>query len=68
MQIVANQRNGVDVDKWDYFKRDCHHLGIACNFDVERAMEFARVVMHDGQNQICFRDKVEFFYRSLFDY
>ena len=33
VQIVANKRNGIDVDKWDYFARDCHCLGIPNNFD-----------------------------------
>ncbi|CAI7999426.1 Deoxynucleoside triphosphate triphosphohydrolase SAMHD1 [Geodia barretti] len=27
-EIVANKRNEIDVDKFDYFARDCHHLGI----------------------------------------
>lgn len=26
--IVANGRNGMDVDKWDFFARDCLHLGL----------------------------------------
>ena len=33
LQIVANKRNEVDVDKFDYFARDCHHLGISNGFD-----------------------------------
>ena len=33
VQIVANKKNGIDVDKWDYLARDCHHLGITSNFD-----------------------------------
>ena len=33
-QVVANKRNGIDVDKWDYFDRDCHYLGISNNFDT----------------------------------
>ena len=33
IQIVANKKNGIDVDKWDYFARDCHHLGVFINFD-----------------------------------
>jgi len=32
-QIVANKRTGIDVDKWDYFARDCHNLGIKNSFD-----------------------------------
>ncbi|XP_064385626.1 deoxynucleoside triphosphate triphosphohydrolase SAMHD1-like isoform X2 [Halichondria panicea] len=57
-EIVANKRNKVDVDKWDYFKRDCHHLGLTCVFDIDRAMQFIRVLKPDGERlQICFRDK-----------
>ncbi|XP_040186538.1 deoxynucleoside triphosphate triphosphohydrolase SAMHD1-like isoform X2 [Rana temporaria] len=55
--IVANKRNGIDVDKWDYFARDCHHLGIANNFDHMRCLKFARVCEVDNRKQICFRDK-----------
>ena len=32
-QIVANKRTGIDVDKFDYFARDCHCLGISNSFD-----------------------------------
>ncbi|CAL8237476.1 unnamed protein product [Arctogadus glacialis] len=42
-EIVSNERNGIDVDKWDYFARDCHHLGIKNNFDHDRFIKFARV-------------------------
>ncbi|XP_044066529.1 uncharacterized protein LOC122882805 [Siniperca chuatsi] len=58
-EIVANKRNGVDVDKFDYFARDCHHLGIQNNFDHRRFMMFARVCEVDGRKQICTRDKEE---------
>ena len=34
-QIVANKRTSIDVDKWDYFARDCHQLGISNNFDYK---------------------------------
>ncbi|XP_076596618.1 deoxynucleoside triphosphate triphosphohydrolase SAMHD1-like [Chaetodon auriga] len=56
-EIVANKRNGIDVDKWDYFARDCYHLGIQNNFDYHRFLKFARVCEADGQKQICVRDK-----------
>lgn len=55
---MANKRNGVDVDKWDYFARDCHCLGIPNSFDCRRYMKFARVIEVDGVKQICCRDKV----------
>uniref|UniRef100_A0A8D3D9W1 Deoxynucleoside triphosphate triphosphohydrolase SAMHD1 n=1 Tax=Scophthalmus maximus TaxID=52904 RepID=A0A8D3D9W1_SCOMX len=56
-QIVANKTNGIDVDKWDYFARDCYHLGIQNNFDYRRSLQFARVCEVDGQKHICTRDK-----------
>ena len=58
-QIVSNDRNKVDVDKWDYFARDCHHLGIKNSFDHNRFMKFMKVLTVQGENpQICARDKV----------
>ncbi|XP_053308807.1 deoxynucleoside triphosphate triphosphohydrolase SAMHD1 [Spea bombifrons] len=56
-EIVANKRNGIDVDKWDYFARDCHHLGIQNNFDYTRFLKFARVCEVENQKHICTRDK-----------
>jgi len=56
-EIVSNKQTGVDVDKWDYFARDCHHLGISNNFDYRRYMKFARVINFNGRTQICTRDK-----------
>lgn len=56
-EVVANKRNGIDVDKWDYFARDCYHLGIQNNFDYRRFLKFARVCEVDGQKHICTRDK-----------
>ncbi|XP_075757596.1 deoxynucleoside triphosphate triphosphohydrolase SAMHD1 isoform X3 [Pelodiscus sinensis] len=56
-EIVANKRNGIDVDKWDYFARDCHHLGIQNNFDYKRFLKFARVCEVKSKKHICTRDK-----------
>uniref|UniRef100_A0A8C2WBN6 Deoxynucleoside triphosphate triphosphohydrolase SAMHD1 n=1 Tax=Chinchilla lanigera TaxID=34839 RepID=A0A8C2WBN6_CHILA len=56
-EIVANKRNGIDVDKWDYFARDCHHLGIQNNFDYKRFLKFARVCEVDNRKHICTREK-----------
>ncbi|XP_067296699.1 deoxynucleoside triphosphate triphosphohydrolase SAMHD1-like [Pseudorasbora parva] len=56
-EIVANKQNGIDVDKWDYFARDCHHLGIRNSFDHQRLLKFSRVCEVNGRNHICFRDK-----------
>ncbi|XP_072222565.1 deoxynucleoside triphosphate triphosphohydrolase SAMHD1-like [Leuresthes tenuis] len=56
-EIVANKLNGIDVDKFDYFARDCHHLGIQNNFDHLRYFMFVRVCEVDGRKHICCRDK-----------
>ncbi|XP_042625735.1 deoxynucleoside triphosphate triphosphohydrolase SAMHD1-like [Cyprinus carpio] len=57
-EIVVNQWNGIDVRKWDYFARDCHHLGIPNSFDHQRLLKSARVCEVDKRKHICFRDKV----------
>lgn len=72
-EVVVNKRNGIDVDKWDSLARDCHHLGIANNFDHRRCMKFARVILvpeHKVEDdkggrvtipeelQVCFKNKV----------
>jgi hypothetical protein len=41
--IVANKRNGIDVDKLDYFARDGNLLNIANTLDIDRIMLLARV-------------------------
>ncbi|XP_049635415.1 deoxynucleoside triphosphate triphosphohydrolase SAMHD1 [Suncus etruscus] len=56
-EIVANKKNGIDVDKWDYFARDCHHLGIKNSFDYQRYIKFARVCEVEGTRHICTREK-----------
>uniref|UniRef100_A0AAZ1X6J1 HD/PDEase domain-containing protein n=1 Tax=Oreochromis aureus TaxID=47969 RepID=A0AAZ1X6J1_OREAU len=56
-EIVENEKNGIDVDKFDYIARDGYYLGIQSSFDHRRCLMFARVCRVDGINHICFRDK-----------
>ncbi|KAL1485042.1 hypothetical protein MTO96_032209 [Rhipicephalus appendiculatus] len=57
-QIVCNPDSGLDVDKWDYYLRDCHAVGVTCGFQYERLVSSARVVFtEDGAAHIAFRDK-----------
>lgn len=35
-EIVANKRNSVDVDKFDYISRDCYNVGLKTSYDFER--------------------------------
>ncbi|XP_055955540.1 deoxynucleoside triphosphate triphosphohydrolase SAMHD1-like, partial [Patella vulgata] len=57
-EIVANKRNSVDVDKFDYFARDSYMLGFKNNFDHNRFLQFCRVNEDEnGDQRICIRDK-----------
>lgn len=52
-QIVANYKNGIDVDKLDYLARDSKYLNIPFSYEPKRLIEFSRVI--DGE--ICFHAK-----------
>ncbi|CAN7985710.1 unnamed protein product, partial [Ixodes hexagonus] len=57
-QVVNNKESSLDVDKWDYYLRDCHAMGLSCGFQFERLIGSARVIAaRDGATHICFRDK-----------
>ncbi|XP_010528262.1 PREDICTED: deoxynucleoside triphosphate triphosphohydrolase SAMHD1 homolog [Tarenaya hassleriana] len=51
--IVANGRNGIDVDKFDYIVRDSRACGLGCNFQFQRLTETMRVL----GDEICYRAK-----------
>ena len=53
-EIVSNPYNGIDVDKFDYLKRDPYNIGLDNQFNCERLVEEARVI--DGH--ICFPKKL----------
>ena len=40
--------NGIDVDKWDYFARDSHSLGIPSNFDMGYKLNLKIVKYYRG--------------------
>lgn len=61
-EIVANNVTNFDVDKWDYFLRDCHYLGMASSFDYNRIIKFSGIV--DGH--IAIRDKEAFNMYEMF--
>ncbi|KAI9512761.1 HD-domain/PDEase-like protein [Russula earlei] len=48
--IVANKRNGIDVDKFDYIARDTRAIGDNQNLSLTRLINSARVI----ENQICY--------------
>ncbi|KAH9742148.1 HD domain-containing protein [Citrus sinensis] len=60
--IVANGRNGIDVDKFDYIVRDSRACGLGCNFEFQRLMETMRVL----DDEICYRAKEYLTVHKLF--
>ncbi|XP_019257063.1 PREDICTED: deoxynucleoside triphosphate triphosphohydrolase SAMHD1 homolog isoform X1 [Nicotiana attenuata] len=60
--IVANGRNGIDVDKFDYIERDTRACGLGCNFQFQRLLETMRVM----DNEICYRAKEYLTIHKLF--
>ncbi|CAN4124231.1 unnamed protein product [Withania somnifera] len=60
--IVANGRNGIDVDKFDYIERDTRACGLGCNFQFQRLMETMRVI----DDEICYRAKEYLTIHKLF--
>ena len=65
-EIVANKRNGIDCDKFDYFARDCLNLGVKSNFDHLRYFRNIRILPVDGELQLCLRDKLVFNIYEMF--
>ena len=50
-EIVANKRNSIDVDKFDYIARDCLNCGVQSGCDFKRLIEYMKVL----DDQICFK-------------
>ncbi|GMP82800.1 hypothetical protein CsSME_00036956 [Camellia sinensis var. sinensis] len=60
--IVANGRNGIDVDKFDYIVRDSRACGLGCSFHFQRLLENVRVI----DDEICYRAKEHLTIHKLF--
>lgn len=50
-ELVANGRNGLDVDKFDYLQRDARHTGCGLAADFDRLRAFSKVI--DGET--CYK-------------
>ncbi|XRB15909.1 deoxynucleoside triphosphate triphosphohydrolase SAMHD1 [Pseudoscourfieldia marina] len=50
-EVVANGRNGLDVDKYDYLARDSYYCGIKVGNDYTRLMHFLKVL----DDEICWK-------------
>ena len=44
LQIVANNRNGLDVDKYDYLQRDSLYCNTKISVDIKRIFSFVKVL------------------------
>ncbi|XP_052063151.1 deoxynucleoside triphosphate triphosphohydrolase SAMHD1-like [Mytilus californianus] len=68
-EIVANKQNAIDVDKMDYFARDCHGLGMTSNFNHSRFISQCRIMFpftDSEETTIAVRDKEELNLYELF--
>ncbi|MBM10169.1 MAG: hypothetical protein CMF69_11465 [Magnetovibrio sp.] len=61
-QIVANALNQIDVDKIDYIRRDCYHIGFPCGGEFSRIIMQCRVI----DNILCYPNKAQYDIISLF--
>lgn len=60
--IVNNDRNSIDVDKFDYIARDCHSIGLKSSYDYSRLMKFSRVI----DDELCFHAKESYNIYEMF--
>ncbi|KAJ2502072.1 hypothetical protein IWW47_003041, partial [Coemansia sp. RSA 2052] len=60
--IVANKRNGVDVDKFDYIQRDCYNVGVNSSYDFQRLMLNSRVI----NDEVCYSAKEAYNLTEMF--
>mmetsp|Transcript_11967 Transcript_11967/g.18056 ORF Transcript_11967/g.18056 Transcript_11967/m.18056 type:complete len:513 (-) Transcript_11967:50-1588(-) len=61
-QIIANEDNGIDVDKFDYFLRDSHNLSLNIAFKHTRLLTHCRVI----DDRICFHEKTSYDVQLLY--
>eukprot|EP00879_Flechtneria_rotunda_P033644 GHRR01037281.1.p1 GENE.GHRR01037281.1~~GHRR01037281.1.p1 ORF type:complete len:332 (+),score=112.96 GHRR01037281.1:128-997(+) len=52
--IVANKRNGIDVDKFDYLLRDSQQCGVRIGLDPQRTMKYSKLHGND-RSEVLFK-------------
>jgi len=62
-EIVSNEENSVDVDKFDYLCRDSYNVGIKTfHFDYNRLIDSSRAI----DNKLCFNTKNDYTVYGMF--
>jgi len=56
-QIVANKSTSIDVDKWDYYRRDNQAMNLGLTFDQGRFMQMSRLGTYRGQTVLAYESK-----------
>lgn len=54
-EILSNKRTGIDVDKFDYLKRDSHYTGVKTTFEPNRMIQFYIIDKHKNGNDIQYQ-------------
>ena len=71
-QVIANDEDSIDVDKFDYLLRDGFMTGVTCyDVDIDRFMDYARVCDTENetgttQKRLCYPQKLQFDVSQLF--
>uniref|UniRef100_A0A5S6QNR4 HD domain-containing protein n=1 Tax=Trichuris muris TaxID=70415 RepID=A0A5S6QNR4_TRIMR len=58
-EIIANKSTGIDVDRFDYIRRDAFYVGIHVSFDLNRLLDNMVVTEFGGQRRIAYLDKIK---------
>ncbi|RNF01352.1 SAM domain-containing protein [Trypanosoma rangeli] len=69
VDIVANKRNGLDVDRLDYFLRDslaCYGRA-ALDVHIPRLLSACKVFCFEGEYQLCFEEKMALSLGDIFN-
>ena len=61
-QIVSNNINGIDTDKFDYIERDIYNIGLKYSYDYNRIINDCKII----DNNICYYDKIKYQIFDLF--
>ena len=65
-QIVSNNFNGLDVDKFDYLQRDIKMVDFQANIDVSRLIKYIKIINDNIIYPIDSADDIENLFRTRY--